>query len=48
MWYSTLADKTIADAIMDRLINGSFHFELSGPTMRVNPKKLYLADDTTN
>ena len=40
MWYSTLADKTIADAIMDRLINGSFHFELSGPTMRVNPKKI--------
>jgi hypothetical protein len=36
MWYGTFADKTIADAIMDRLITGSFRFELSGPTMRVD------------
>jgi len=36
IWYATYADKTIADAIMDRLITGSFRFELSGPTMRVD------------
>lgn len=46
MWYDTFADKTIADAIMDRLITGTFRFELSGPTMRINLEKLYPADDT--
>lgn len=48
MWYGTFADKTISDAIMDRLITGSFRFELSGPTMRVDLEKLYPADDTAD
>lgn len=47
MWYGTFADKTIADAIMDRLIAGSFRFELSGSSMRIDPGKLHPTDDTT-
>lgn len=46
MWYGTFSDKTIADAIMDRLITGSFRFELSGPTMRIDSEKLHPTDDT--
>lgn len=48
MWYGTFADKTIADAIMDRLLTGSVRFELGGPTMRADPAKLYSADDTAD
>jgi IstB-like ATP binding protein. len=46
MWYGTFSDKTIADAIMDRLITGSFRFELSGPTMRIDSEKMHPTDDT--
>jgi DNA replication protein DnaC len=38
MWYDYIAQPTIADAIMDRLINTSHHVELKGPSMR-KPKK---------
>jgi DNA replication protein DnaC len=33
-WYDCFAEPTIADAILDRLTNGSFRFELSGNSMR--------------
>jgi DNA replication protein DnaC len=33
-WYDCFAEPTIADAILDRLTNGSFRFELSGKSMR--------------
>jgi len=48
MWYGTFADKTIADAIMDRLVTGAVRFELGGPTMRADPAKLCSADDTAD
>jgi DNA replication protein DnaC len=38
MWYDYIAEPTIADAIMDRLINTSHHVELKGQSMR-KPKK---------
>lgn len=38
MWYDYIAEPTLADAIMDRLINTSHHIELKGQSMR-KPKK---------
>ena len=33
-WHAYLGNQTIADAMMDRLINGSHKIELKGPSMR--------------
>ena len=33
-WYSIIGEKTIADAILDRLIHQSHRVELSGESMR--------------
>ena len=33
-WHAVFADKTAADAVMDRLVNNSFRIELSGPSRR--------------
>jgi len=33
-WYETIGEKTIADAILDRLINQAHRIELSGESMR--------------
>jgi DNA replication protein DnaC len=33
-WHSFFAEKTAADAVMDRLVNNSYRIELQGPTMR--------------
>lgn len=33
-WYDCFAEPTIADAILDRWINGSFRIDLDGPSMR--------------
>ena len=33
-WYDIIGEKTIADAILDRLIHQSHRFELSGESMR--------------
>lgn len=33
-WYDYIAEATLADAIMDRLINSSHHINLEGPSMR--------------
>lgn len=33
-WYDYINDATLADAIMDRLINTSIHFDLKGESMR--------------
>lgn len=35
-WYEYIAEPTLADAIMDRLINSSEHIELKGETLRHN------------
>ena len=33
-WHAVFADKTAADAVMDRLVNNSFRIELEGPSRR--------------
>ena len=33
-WYDYISDATLADAIMDRLVNTSTHFDLKGESMR--------------
>jgi DNA replication protein DnaC len=33
-WYDCIGDPTLADAIMDRLVNGSFRIEMQGESMR--------------
>lgn len=35
-WHDLFEDKTIADAVLDRLINNAYRLQLSGPSMR-NP-----------
>ena len=33
-WFDVIGEKTIADAILDRLINTSYRIELKGESMR--------------
>jgi DNA replication protein DnaC len=33
-WYQTFANATLADAILDRVVHGSYRLELGGPTRR--------------
>lgn len=35
-WYTVMGESTVADAILDRLFNGSHKIELDGPSMRGN------------
>lgn len=37
-WYEYIAETTLADAIMDRLINSSQHVNLEGPSLRKRKK----------
>ncbi|MEG1659241.1 MAG: ATP-binding protein, partial [Bacteroides sp.] len=37
-WYDYIAEATLADAIMDRLINSSHHINLEGPSLRKRKK----------
>lgn len=37
-WYEYIAEATLADAIMDRLINSSHHIALDGPSLRQRRK----------
>ena len=39
-WYDYIAEPTLADAIMDRLVNNAHHIELMGESMRKKKKKL--------
>jgi len=36
-WYQTFSNATLADAILDRVVHGSYRLELGGPTRR-DPK----------
>lgn len=38
-WYDLIEEKTIADAILDRIIHSAFRFELKGESMRKKMKK---------
>ena len=35
-WYEVIGDGTIADAILDRIINSAYRMELSGKSLRAN------------
>jgi DNA replication protein DnaC len=35
-WYQTFANATLADAILDRVVHGSYRLDLGGPTRRKN------------
>ena len=47
LWYTVFEDATIADAVMDRIVNNSYRFELQGPTMRVKMVPNDMSDDAT-
>ncbi len=38
-WYDYIAEPTLADAIMDRLVSNAIHIELKGESMRRKKKK---------
>ena len=38
-WYDYIAEATLADAIMDRLVNSSHHINLEGPSLRKRKNK---------
>jgi DNA replication protein DnaC len=38
-WYDLIEEKTIADAILDRIIHSAIRFELQGESMRKKMKK---------
>jgi len=38
-WYDLIEEKTVADAILDRIIHTSIRFELKGESMRKKMKK---------
>ena len=38
-WHETIGEGTIADAILDRLVNSSHRIELTGESMRKNKLK---------
>ena len=38
-WYDYIAEATLADAIMDRLVNSSNLIKLEGPSMRQRRKR---------
>ena len=44
-WYEYIGDNTIADAIMDRLINNAIHIGLKGESMRGRRKKRATSSD---
>ena len=33
-WFDVIGDPTVADAIMDRLVNGAYRIEIQGDSMR--------------
>jgi DNA replication protein DnaC len=35
-WHQMMADATVADAILDRLVHNAYRLELKGETMRKN------------
>lgn len=39
-WYDCFAEPTIADAILDRLVHGSYRIKLNGDSMRKNLRKI--------
>lgn len=45
LWYDKLADPTLADAILDRVLHNSYRTELSGESLRKAKKPLHSSTD---
>jgi DNA replication protein DnaC len=43
-WHDLFEDKTIADAILDRLVHNAHRFEIHGPSMRSRQDKKHTAE----
>ena len=46
-WYDIIGEKTVADAIMDRLVYQSHRIELAGESMRKKRGQQVMFDDLT-
>jgi len=44
-WHDIIGDPTLADAILDRLVHGSYKFKLKGESLRKQTKKLTNTDE---
>jgi DNA replication protein DnaC len=42
-WHEIIGEKTLADAIMDRIVHQSVRIELYGDSLRKNPKTAALS-----
>jgi DNA replication protein DnaC len=40
LWYENLADSTLADAILDRILHNAYRLELTGESLRKSRRKL--------
>ena len=45
-WHETIADPTLADAILDRLVHNAYKLELKGESMRKRKKQLTQTDQS--
>jgi len=43
-WHAVFEDPTVADAILDRLVNNSYRFPLAGPSLRVADRETAQSD----
>ena len=46
-WYSVFEDATIADAVLDRVINNAYRIELKGPSLRPHNSHMEEGDSIT-
>lgn len=47
-WYQTFENATLADAILDRVVHGSYRLELEGDSRRKNKGKKQTSEEPTN
>lgn len=45
-WHAVFEDATIADAILDRVVNNAYRIELKGPSLRHHNSKIKGGDST--
>src|SRR5688500_12280009 len=44
-WHEAMADPTLADAILDRLVHNAHHIKLKGESMRKHNARLQIEED---
>ena len=45
LWHEAIGDKTLADAILDRLVHNAYRIELKGESMRKSRAEKNILDD---